>query len=284
MMVPVTVLPTLLIVEPNASPIYITRVLAAPGSTGARAAKGEIIAFTDSDCVPPPDWLEKIQSVFSSESVVAVAGGYSGHEGLSFIGRFAHLELSRRRKRMPRLVQTAVTNNLAVRKSMFDAVNGFPEIFSGATLEDMVFTFHISGKGDIVWLRDNGVGHHFHETITGYLRQQYTFARDTVIVFDCYPELRRIRTHQGRAIYIETLLAGLSPFTLVQPWPWTLLVVGLLWLLNSGLLFDIFREIHPFGVLKAMVFIPVRDCNWIRGTIMGLLIAILNRLTASNNE
>lgn len=55
-----------------------------PGSgrnLGVTQAKGEIVAFTDSDAVPAPDWLEKLVNLHHSQDTDAVGGcvinGYS---------------------------------------------------------------------------------------------------------------------------------------------------------------------------------------------------------------
>ena len=51
-----------------------------PGSYAARnqgfsVAKGEIIAFTDSDCIPAPDWIEKgVQNLLDDENCGLVGG------------------------------------------------------------------------------------------------------------------------------------------------------------------------------------------------------------------
>lgn len=39
-----------------------------------RAAKGEYVAFLDSDCVARPDWLEKLTGAFDNERIAAVTG------------------------------------------------------------------------------------------------------------------------------------------------------------------------------------------------------------------
>ena len=44
---------------------------------GAKAAKGDIIATTDADCLPDEDWLKTILEDFTNEDIVAVTG-YSG--------------------------------------------------------------------------------------------------------------------------------------------------------------------------------------------------------------
>ncbi|MFQ5494697.1 MAG: glycosyltransferase family 2 protein [Phycisphaerae bacterium] len=41
---------------------------------GIREARGELVAFLDSDCVPRPDWLERLLAAFTSDSVAAVTG------------------------------------------------------------------------------------------------------------------------------------------------------------------------------------------------------------------
>ncbi|MBA3327160.1 MAG: glycosyltransferase, partial [Solirubrobacterales bacterium] len=42
--------------------------------TGAGTARGELLAFTDDDCIPPPDWLARLDEHFDDPSVGAVSG------------------------------------------------------------------------------------------------------------------------------------------------------------------------------------------------------------------
>jgi glycosyltransferase involved in cell wall biosynthesis len=48
--------------------------LAGSRNIGAKEAKGEIIAFTDDDCIPNNDWLEKLEERYSDESISGVGG------------------------------------------------------------------------------------------------------------------------------------------------------------------------------------------------------------------
>jgi glycosyltransferase involved in cell wall biosynthesis len=43
-------------------------------NAGMRAARGDLIAFTDDDCLPPPGWLSRLPEHFASASVAAVTG------------------------------------------------------------------------------------------------------------------------------------------------------------------------------------------------------------------
>ena len=44
-------------------------------NAGIRAADGELIAFTDDDCEPAPDWLQVITDCFDSNPTIGAAGG-----------------------------------------------------------------------------------------------------------------------------------------------------------------------------------------------------------------
>lgn len=58
----------------------IATIELAPGAyaarnTGIRLAKGEIIAFTDADCIPAPDWIEKgVEHLLNTSNCGLVAG------------------------------------------------------------------------------------------------------------------------------------------------------------------------------------------------------------------
>lgn len=62
---------------------YCDKVLIRPGYTlaqmrdlGALEATGDIIVTTDADCIPPPDWIEKLIKPFQDSKVVAVGGAF----------------------------------------------------------------------------------------------------------------------------------------------------------------------------------------------------------------
>src|SRR5689334_23313141 len=55
--------------------IYQTnRGPAAARNRGAQESQGEYLFFTDSDCIPHPDWIQKMLPHFQDASVAVVAG------------------------------------------------------------------------------------------------------------------------------------------------------------------------------------------------------------------
>jgi GT2 family glycosyltransferase len=87
---------------------------------GARAATGEILAFVDGDCAPPPDWLSTI--------VRALAGAppeVAGVQGITRLSRgwlaaeVSALFYGARRRRGGPWADRLVTDNCAFRRSVF---------------------------------------------------------------------------------------------------------------------------------------------------------------------
>ncbi len=117
-------------------------VEATPGSYAARnhalrAARGRILAFTDADCVPDPQWLERAIAWIDAGDV-----RIAGHIELFFQGpRLTPAEAYEKafafRQDLHALEGRAATANLVVRAEVFERVGPFD-------------TTHFSG-GDYAW-------------------------------------------------------------------------------------------------------------------------------------
>ena len=120
--------------------IYNPKVHAAAArNLGIEAANGEIIAFTDSDCVPEMTWLERIYSHFENDSALIGVGGimlplppendieaFSGSVFLNEIMKFPPSSFTLERKS---LAGAFITANCAYRKDALLQTGGFNEFF-----------------------------------------------------------------------------------------------------------------------------------------------------------
>jgi glycosyltransferase involved in cell wall biosynthesis len=107
---------------------------AAARNLGWRMARGEIIAFTDDDCLPETDWLK--------EGVAAIQNGFDGISGQVIVpisGTPTDYE-----KNVSRLeISQFVTANCFYRRSALEAAGGFDERFTMAWREDADLQFRM---------------------------------------------------------------------------------------------------------------------------------------------
>jgi len=110
---------------------------------GIEASEGEIILFTDADCEVPAGWVEETVKYYDSARVGIVAG-FTALEAGSLFERIQTLDwfylfsvaAATIRLRFP---QTAVGNNLSVRRKAYDQVGGYRKIPFSVTEDYALF-------------------------------------------------------------------------------------------------------------------------------------------------
>jgi glycosyltransferase involved in cell wall biosynthesis len=132
-------LPVTCIRQPNAGP-------AAARNAGWRAGHGEIVCFTDADCVPPPHWAAGLTAEFARGPVTAVGGGYD-YRGTDGLGRLIDEEIRMRHRAMPEQTDVLGGYNLAVRRSALEAVGGFNPEYRTASAEDNDLCYRLTAAG-----------------------------------------------------------------------------------------------------------------------------------------
>lgn len=100
---------------------------------GIRETGGEIVAFTDSDCVPDKHWLESIEQGFSNSDTGAIAGSIRGLNPTSVIDKFHAMFTMQGFPESQKFYEFTLlrggfpTANLTVRKPLLDSLGGFDE-------------------------------------------------------------------------------------------------------------------------------------------------------------
>ena len=110
---------------------------AAARNAGARAAHGDILAFTDSDCVADPSWLAGASAAIRHDAAGSVVAGaitrsgatlnaVSFYDSVTFLQQEAYVKWS----------HAFVTANMVVHRSVFDRIGPFDLAFNEAAFED----------------------------------------------------------------------------------------------------------------------------------------------------
>ncbi len=164
---------------------------AAARNLGARAATGEFLVFTDSDCVPDRAWLEGLIAGFTDDRTVGVGGGYGIRNGSSLLARLVHEEIVLRHARLADEVDFLGSFNVAYRRDAFNEAGGFDESFARASGEDNDLAYRLhDGGGVLRFVPDARVAHYHPTRLLPYLRTQMRHG---------YWRMRLYAKHPGRA-------------------------------------------------------------------------------------
>ena len=220
--------PVTLIQQPKSGP-------ATARNAGGRIASGDVIAFTDSDCVPHNDWVSRLVEGFD-EGVGAVGGTYGIANSASLLARIIHNEIRSRHAEFGYEVDFLGSYNLAVKRDVFNAMNGFDENFGAASGEDNDLSYRIHDAGHALRYAPAAVVDHYHpERLAPYLRAQMRHGFWRMKLYAKHPRRSGGDQYAGTVELACTSLVFLLLLTvLLFPWP---LIAGI-----------------PFGLAICIVF------------------------------
>lgn len=217
----------------SSTPVRVVRNSRNLGVSGARnagieAARGEVIAFTDSDCTVDRQWLTKLAAPFSDPRIGAVSGQVEDAPARSYAER-AYRGTCRIH---PAGVQARnlVGCNMAfrggvLRRHLFD-----PALRYGCDEDDVAWRIRREGLG-IAHVPDALVLHDHHLDARGYLRMAYRQGQGSAQFW------RKQGRLLGRDLIFLALAMLSSPLVLVGG-AWWLIPAVLLALQIAALLFN----------------------------------------------
>lgn len=198
--------------QPNKGP-------AAARNHGAREAKGSIILFTDSDCVPARNWIEEMVRPFNSADIIAVKGAYRTNQK-SLTARFAQIEFQERFELLMRAesIDMVDTYSAAFRHDIFLQHGGFDEAFPAANNEDTDLSYKLSLTGNRMVFNPMAIVFHLRhpDSIPKYFRQKFRRGFWRMVVYKRYPGkmIKDTYTPQSLKFQIVFLFGALSSLSL----------------------------------------------------------------------
>jgi glycosyltransferase involved in cell wall biosynthesis len=165
---------------------------AAARNRGWESATGQVICFTDSDCIPVADWLENLLEGFNESQVGAVAGSYEIANTNSWLARWVHREIVERHRKMPGFIRAFGSYNLAIPRYVLRATGGFNPTYRQASGEDNDFSYRIIKEGWRIAFRPQAKVAHYHpEKVWKYLLEQYRHGFWRAKLYKDHPEMIR---------------------------------------------------------------------------------------------
>lgn len=218
-----------------AGAIVITQENAGPAAArnrGWKAATGQVICFTDADCVPAAGWIENLLDGFTDNHVGAVAGSYEIANTGSWLARWVQQEIMERHNRMPPFVRAFGSYNVAIPRYVLEATGGFEPGYRQASGEDNDLSYRIIKKGWRIAFRPQAkVAHHHPEKVWKYLREQYRHGFWRAKLYQDHPgmiggdDYTRLRDRLEPFLVLGILVLLLLAVFGINGSTWTLLIL-----------------------------------------------------------
>jgi glycosyltransferase involved in cell wall biosynthesis len=180
-------------------------------NAGLAAARGQIVLFTDADCVPDHDWAERMLAAFGDASVAGARGVYRTRQP-ELVARFVQAEFEEKYRCLARSqarsggIEFADTYATGYRREILTGLGGFDELFVGA--EDAELSFRVVANGyRLVYVADGIVYHRHPATARDYLKRKASYAFWRAQVFRRYPDRMARDSYTPRSIPIQMALS-----------------------------------------------------------------------------
>jgi mycofactocin system glycosyltransferase len=256
----------------------------------ASQASGDLLAFTDSDCVVDPGWLRELVVPFSWSRVSAVGGRTESFYSTTLLDRYeqaaSSLDMGRRLLVSLDAVDTfyVPTCNLLVRREVYLAAGGLREDLHVG--EDVDLCWRLRARGDVLVYAPGGRVRHKHRNRwPAMLRRRAEYCASEATLHGLHTDKRkRLAVPPWPALSLAAVLAVLTlrnlrlvPLALL---PWTVDVARRLlnlrgegmtvspWLVGFSAL-----RVH-LSLAHSLLFLAVRYC------LLGLVVlsALVPRL------
>jgi GT2 family glycosyltransferase len=166
---------------------------------GAAEARGELLAFTDDDCLPDRRWLLAFDAALR-----ATPGALVGGRTVNALPDSVFADTS---QRLADFVSSYfhggamgrffTSNNLAVARGAFLAAGGFDTSFPFSAGEDRELGDRWSAQGRPSVAAPDALVRHAHRlSARGFVRQHFTYGRGAVA-------FRRVRAESGRPVRVD---------------------------------------------------------------------------------
>lgn len=176
---------------------------------GIKAAKGDILCFTDADCIPDPNWLSEMIKPFTDPQIVGCKGVYRNNQ-LELVARFVQIEYEDKYDLLyqSEYIDFIDTYSAAYRAKILRQHRGFDErIFY---VEDQELSFRLAADHCKMVFQPSAIVGHFHSnTLYGYVRKKFMIGYWKSQIIRRFPERAIKDSHTPQVLKVQIILTAL---------------------------------------------------------------------------
>ncbi len=191
---------------------------AAARNLGVKHAKGEILLFTDADCVPSKNWIRNMAEPFRDKEIEGVSGTYKTLNKNSLTARFAGYEINERHKKLRKEKYTDFigTYSAGYRRKTFLEFGGFDTTFSTASGEDPELSFKMSMKKLKMIFQPKAFVYHKHpDSLWKYLKQKFWRGYWRIFLYRKHPHKMLKHSYTPKSLFVEIAWTEITLLLLV---------------------------------------------------------------------
>jgi lipopolysaccharide/colanic/teichoic acid biosynthesis glycosyltransferase/GT2 family glycosyltransferase len=251
---------------------------AAARNTGVGHALGDLVCFTDADCIPTPDWLSRMTAPFLNPEVVGVKGAYLCREK-QLVPRFVQQEFEYKYQALVKLpkIDFIDTYSAAYRKNIFLENGGFDPRFPVPSVEDQEFSFRLARKGYHLAFQPAARVYHRHDLdLWQYIRRKRGIGYWKAFMLRWLPEKTLSDSYtpasqRAQILLTAILLIALAGSIFYPPLLWLALAAFLVFLGSSLSFLKLIRNQDQEILLPAIPLLFARSAALGFGLLAGFL-------------
>ena len=142
---------------------------------GIKYSKGEIICFTDDDCIADKDWTKNLVETYTDKNVGGIGGKIVDYKIETIIERYIR---NRKLLNQEKFFSPVVGVNVSYRKRLIEKIGFFDESFRLPNCEDVDLGIRVKLKGFEIKYAPEAIIYHKHRaTLKGLIKQQYNYGK-----------------------------------------------------------------------------------------------------------
>lgn len=195
---------------------------------GIKLAEGDIVLFTDADCVPRLNWVQKMTEPFEEPQVTGVKGVYETDQTDTW-AQLAQLEFEERYSLLEKQddIDFVDTYSGGYRRLDLQAVQGFDTSFMKADNEDVDLSFRIKARGGKFVFQPDAIVKHTHkEGWLNYAMLKFSRGYWRVKVYQKHPKKTGNDSYTPLSLKIQIALLCTLPFMFLLKstrWLWKII-------------------------------------------------------------